>query len=216
MKVVPNFAVVEENQMAVFDCYYSCDVMKIHSHNVYWHVGDVQEFRGFTYRTAFLFTRKTGLQVETEDLTTCDENLNSGTIRHQLRINASSSARWNATAVQCVAVRSNVKQVDFYSPFSLMIVKPKEAATEAPTVTTERLVTTEQSEAAEEATEEATETKGEDRQNSKFIELKCAASSWKSIKYTNILSTSIKSTIFFLPDDEVDTQSLSESNAQAR
>ena len=133
VKVSPNFATVEENQIAVFDCYYSCEVLKIHSHSVYWHVGDVKRFRGFTYRTAFLFTRKTGLHVETKDLSTCDENL-SGTVRHQLKINASSSARWNATAVQCVALRTHVDQVDFYSYFALMIVTPrKNPVPEAPT-----------------------------------------------------------------------------------
>jgi len=144
--MVPNFVTVEENQMAVFNCTYSCDVMKEHSHNVYWHVGDVRNSRGFFYRTASLFSKRTGLYVEAEDMSTCDKNL-GGTIKHQLRINASSLARWNATAVQCVAVRTNAKQVDFYSHFALLIVTPKKmSATGAPAPTTkmiaERMETT--------------------------------------------------------------------------
>ena len=165
VKVVPNFVTVEENQIAVFDCYYSCEVLKMHSHNAYWHVGDVERYRGFTYRTASLFTRKTGLHVETKDLSTCDENL-SGTVRHQLKINASSSARWNATAVQCVALRTHVDQVDFYSHFALMIVTPrKNPVPEAPTTEiTDGIEATTTTEVMD-----LTKTKEEKSTNSKFM-----------------------------------------------
>lgn len=121
----PNYVFVKENQMAVYNCSYSCEVMRENSHGVFWHIGDVLDFRGFTSRMARKFTRKTGLYVEVEDLSTCDENRN-GTIIHQLRINATSAARWNRTPVQCVAVSTNAKENDFYSPYGLLFITPEE------------------------------------------------------------------------------------------
>ncbi len=124
MSLQPNYVFVHENQMAVFNCYYSCDVMERHSHTVYWHIGDVLKSRGFSSRRARKFTRKTGLYVEAEDLSTCTDKCN-GTVWHQLRINATSSARWNKTAIQCVALRSHPAQIDFYSIYGLLFVNPK-------------------------------------------------------------------------------------------
>lgn len=123
----PGYAIVNENEMAVFNCSYTCKTTISNSHTTSWHVGDVLNSRTFAHWKPAKFIRKTGLYVEVKDFSNCDKYGN-GLVIHQLRINASSASRWNKTAVQCIAVRADEEsETDFYSAFSLMFVVPAQS-----------------------------------------------------------------------------------------
>lgn len=115
----PTDVTVNQSHYAVFNCSYNC--RNLPSHSIVWSVGGLPE-RFFAGTLASGFIDRSGLFVEIEDMsvTTC---ANGGQRAiEQLRINASSAALYNRTAVQCIALPTGGGITTFYSAYSIMLI----------------------------------------------------------------------------------------------
>ena len=119
----PGLARVLQNNLAVFNCSYSCTIRTNRTHTISWLVGDVNE-RLLVRGNEHVFTARSGLQVEVKDMSSdCPPDTKQPAMAiEQLIINGTSAELFNRTAVQCVAIPRSEDVATIYSSYSVMLI----------------------------------------------------------------------------------------------
>lgn len=122
----PGLERVLQNNLAVFNCSYSCTIRTNRTHTISWLVGDAQLLneRLLVRGGEQEFTARSGLQVEIKDMSSeCPTNTAEPAMAiEQLIINGTSAELFNRTAVQCFGIPRGQDITAIYSSYSLMLI----------------------------------------------------------------------------------------------
>lgn len=123
LRLRPTDVQVDVGSWATFNCSVSCTLSKTHTVN--WFVGSSSRRQ---VDSVSEFYKRTGIQVELNELTSCGLNYRQKeTALYQLRINVpyESVELLNKTAVQCAALRKGPTLSDLYSHYGVILVNGK-------------------------------------------------------------------------------------------